>query len=137
VHVLHREVVATLVFADVEDLCDVHVCELPRDARLLEQLFDEPWVLREVAAEPLDDDEPLDAADRSLQAEMNLDRPLHPEFTEQYIPPERDRLAGSHGRSRSPGSRPEANKSSSCSKARIASIRNEKESVGCSRDHRG
>jgi hypothetical protein len=41
---------------------------------------------------------------------MNLDDPLHPDSTEKYVPPKRDRLAGSHGRIGSPGSRSEANK---------------------------
>ncbi len=46
-HVLHREVVAFFVFADIEGLRDVDVGELSGDAGLLEQFHDMPLILDE------------------------------------------------------------------------------------------
>jgi hypothetical protein len=72
------------------------VRELPGDARFFEQLFGETRLLRERAREPLDDDERLHPGGRSLEAELNFDGSLHPDPTEKYVPPKRDRLAGTH-----------------------------------------
>ncbi len=65
-NVLHREVVAALAFADVQDLGDVHVRELTCDPSLFQELGCELLVLCDGLAQPLDDHELLDTSRRSL-----------------------------------------------------------------------
>jgi hypothetical protein len=61
--VLHRDEVRALGAAELEDLADVRVRELPDDLRLVDEHLDEVAVLAHRRQDPLDRDDLLEALD--------------------------------------------------------------------------
>src|SRR5262249_1352825 len=69
--VLHRDVRDAVVLVDVVDVDDVRVVEQRADARLVEEHLDDPRIVGELGAQPLDHDFLLEAGHRGLPRQVD------------------------------------------------------------------
>ena len=83
--VLHRDVRDAVVLVDVVDVDDVGVVEQRADPRLVEEHLDDPRIVGELGAQPLDHDLLLEAGHRGLAREVDLGHAADREPAEQRV----------------------------------------------------
>src|SRR4029079_4270300 len=83
--VLHRDEVRAVDAAELEDLADVRVGELPGDLRLIDEHLDEVAVLAHRGQDSLDRDDLLEALDAVALGLEDLRHPADADAIEQEI----------------------------------------------------
>src|SRR6185312_5637221 len=86
--VFHRDEVRSVDAAELEDLADVRVRELPGDLRLVDEHLDEVAVLAHRREDPLDGDDLLEPFDAVALRFEDLGHPADADAIEQEVFPE-------------------------------------------------